>query len=767
MRCSSMIRFILFLIFSMQLGIAQDFSNSWVGHFSYNQVTDIVPGNGEVIVASQNAIYRYNTSSRAITTFTTINGLNARNISQIYYSMDKDIIVVGFENGLIQLILGDNRVLNIVAIQDKPTIPVNRKRINDFYEHGDLLYIATDFGIALFDLRRIEFDDTYFIGDNGAILRISGIEVEGNTLYAASSDNGGIRVANITDPFLIDFSNWTEINTGSFNNLTNFNGDLYAASGPFEFRFNGINFSFLGQQRAGINDYFSGNTLRATTFQNDVSVYNASRTEVLRVRDIAGSTYELTNSIIFENILYIGTREDGMIVVDIANAASPIFVTAPGPSRNDVFSVTSQAGDVWIGYGDHDFFYNPFPLERYGVSRYRNEVWDNFDNEDIQNIRSIGSITINTQNTEQVFLHSMQDGILQFEPNGTSVLYNASNSTLRGVLPRTGFLPNDIRSSEGVVDRAGNLLTLNLIRDEPLLRKTPAGQWSSVDFSTFFPSIRETGGVGSIAILQSGQIVFGSVDFGIFGYDPATNNFANITEGVQRGGLVNNYVSALKVDQRGALWIGSNFGLRVLFGPGSMFTDNIQDARSIVIEDASGIPRELLADEAVLDIEIDGNNNKWIGTSNAGALLLSPNGRETLLQFTTSNSPLPDNEVRDITIDETTGIVYFATKNGLVSFKGDRASRPQETLANVFAYPNPVRPGFAGNVVIDGLTERARVKITDIEGNLVFERVSNGGTILWDTRSFGGNMVASGVYLLFISTSDNIETKVAKLMIVR
>jgi ligand-binding sensor domain-containing protein len=311
------------------------------------------------------------------------------------------------------------------------------------------------------------------------------------------------------------------------------------------------------------------------------------------------------------------------------------------------------------------------------------------------------------------------------------------------------------------------LWTLNLQRDQPLLRRTPTGQWSAIDFSTFFPNIARTGGVGSIDILRSGQLVFGSVDFGIFGYDPAANTFANITEGVQRGGLVNNYVSALKVDQRGALWIGSNLGLRVLFGPASMFTDNIQDARSIVIEDASGIPRELLDDEAVLDIEIDGNNNKWVATANSGALLLSPSGRETLFQFTTSNSPLPDNEVRDISIDDTTGLVYFATKNGLVSFKGDRASKPQESLENVYAFPNPVRPGFTGNVVIDGLTERARVKITDIEGNLVYEKVSNGGTIQWDTRSFSGNMVASGVYLLFISTSDNIETKVTKLLIVR
>ncbi|WP_304016057.1 T9SS type A sorting domain-containing protein, partial [Nonlabens dokdonensis] len=118
-------------------------------------------------------------------------------------------------------------------------------------------------------------------------------------------------------------------------------------------------------------------------------------------------------------------------------------------------------------------------------------------------------------------------------------------------------------------------------------------------------------------------------------------------------------------------------------------------------------------------------------------------------------------------IDEETGKVYFATDKGIVAFQGERSSKPQENLESVRVFPNPVRPGFDGNVTIDGLTERARVKITDIEGNLVYEAVSQGGSIPWDTRSFSGNKVASGVYMLFISTSDNIETTVSKVMIVR
>ena len=70
-------------------------------------------------------------------------------------------------------------------------------------------------------------------------------------------------------------------------------------------------------------------------------------------------------------------------------------------------------------------------------------------------------------------------------------------------------------------------------------------------------------------------------------------------------------------------------------------------------------------------------------------------------------------------------------------------------------------------MVIDGLTARANVKITDITGNLVYEDTSVGGSIEWDTTAFGKHRVASGVYLILITAEDALETKVHKLMIIR
>jgi hypothetical protein len=174
----------------------------------------------------------------------------------------------------------------------------------------------------------------------------------------------------------------------------------------------------------------------------------------------------------------------------------------------------------------------------------------------------------------------------------------------------------------------------------------------------------------------------------------------------------------------------------------------------------------LLFEQSISDIFVDGANNKWIGTIDSGVFYVSSDGQKTIYQFNTNNSPLPSNTINDIDVNGATGEVFFATSKGLVSFKGT-STAANANLNNVFVYPNPVRPEFTGTVKISGLLDKANVKISDIEGNLVFEAISEGGTIEWDTTAFGKYKVASGVYMIFISSDDGTETKVKKVMIIR
>jgi len=228
-----------------------------------------------------------------------------------------------------------------------------------------------------------------------------------------------------------------------------------------------------------------------------------------------------------------------------------------------------------------------------------------------------------------------------------------------------------------------------------------------------------------------------------------------------------------------------------LFNTSGFFDDeNIVVEPIIFLED--GLARELLENQAITDIEVDGSNNKWIATVDSGVFYVSPNGQTTIYHFTKDNSPLPTNAINDISIEESNGTVYFSTPNGLLSFRAGGSATVEE-LTDAYVYPNPVRPEYNilgasdlndinKGVKIVGLTENVNVKITDVTGNLVAEAQSrvnrrnsnlrtnfaiDGGTGIWNGKNLANNVVASGVYLIIINDLDTFESKILKLLIVR
>lgn len=759
-------KLLLLFLLVCNYSIGQDFSDSWEGFFSFTNIVDIDDSSTAVYAASENAVFIYDLSSRSFTTLTTINGLNGDEISQIHYSEDKALLVIGYQNGLLQIVDQNGDVTDVVAIRDKQVIPPNNKKINEFLESGDLIYIATDFGIAIYNLERLEFDDTYFIGDNGEQLPIASLEIFDGFLYAATLDAASaIRRAPIADPFLIDFANWTLVNPDVWDEVISFNSSLLAVTvGGSLNQFNGASFANnITQFSSRVLDAYATNEFLIFTLNNEIIIYDSSLSQFLNLSLIDGESYLFTQAIVVGDDLFVGTESNGMIRVNLMNQTDFEFIVADGPSRNSAFSIQTLPNELWVTYGSHDLFYTPDDAT-VGISHFVDDVWINYTNDDINGLISVPTLTINPENGSDLVVHSMNNGLLDFIDGVAGTRYGINNSSLTSILPPSTFF---VRIPDGEYDSQGNLWVIQQQVDRALSRRNTSGNWTSFDVGSVFEDVSGGSSTTKIQITNDDKIIFGSTDGGLIGYDPETDRFTRMIDEISQGNLINNYVSAIKIDQQNRLWIGSNIGLRILFNTNSLFSDEIQDARSVIIEDTNGIPRELLQDEAVLDIEVDGNNNKWVATASSGAFLFSPTGRETLFQFTTDNSPLPTNSINDIAIDEETGKVYFATNKGIVAFQGERSSRPEEDLESVRVFPNPVRPGFDGNVTIDGLTDRARVKITDIEGNLVYEAVSQGGTIPWDTRSFSGNKVASGVYLLFISTDDNIETTVSKLMIVR
>jgi len=266
------------------------------------------------------------------------------------------------------------------------------------------------------------------------------------------------------------------------------------------------------------------------------------------------------------------------------------------------------------------------------------------------------------------------------------------------------------------------------------------------DIYTYYPSGREGGGV---AVLDK--------------------NYQIVTTLTTSNKLPINNVLTVANDRSNNLWIGTQQGLVVLYGAdNAVSSNNIIAEPVVIIQD--GIPEALLTDVGIYAIKVDNANNKWIATNGAGVYYVSDSGESTKLHFTSKNSPLPSDVVYDVSIDESTGKVYFAflddTEKGVVSYNGD-VSTEANNFNNAIAYPNPYRPEYKGNVTIKNLPNRALVKITDIVGNLLFEKKAEGGIVEWNTNNAKGKPVASGIYLVLMTNADGTETKTLKIAVVR
>lgn len=761
--------FIFFLfIFSIQVTFAQN-NSLWKGYFSYNEIKDVAQSETQFFAASENALFSKNTLTNLIKTTNTINGFPSQTISAIYHSANFQKTLVGYENGLMIVINeNDGTILNVVDIINKQIAP-NIKKINHFNESNGMVYIACDYGIVQYNLATLEFGETYFIGSNVAEIKVSQTAVYDGYLYAATLSEGLKRAA-LTNPNLIDASQWIKVSDGSILGVTTFGTGLFIAksSGAILKSANGTLFSNFGSflSPAAVDIRTSENSLLLTT-PTTVYVYDQqlALTNQINKTQITEVNVTFSCATVLKSKVYMGTTENGVITFNTNNPTDFEFLSPNGPARNSIFSVNANSNNLWAVYGEYNQFLSP-RNKSFGFDKYTFENgWTNFPFSKVSGALDLIDVTVNPTNENQIFISSYNSGLLEFENDQLIKSYNQSNSGLETLVVSNAPNYVSIRIGQSAFDKDGNLwLTNGSVKNGlKVLRKNE--QWQSFNMENILNNPLN-GRFTKLTIDKNSTKWICTLEDGLVGFNEKFNNlFKKITKGTDDGTLPDQAVQAAAVDNRNQLWIGTRKGLRVISSVDSFLSEEPLKAFPIIIVE-DGLPQELLFEQFITDIVVDGANNKWVSTTDAGVFLFSPNGQATLHHFTAVNSPLPSNNVNDVDINQATGEVFFATTKGMVSFKGTAIAESKD-LSNVIVYPNPVRPEYSGTVKITGLLDKANIKITDIEGNLVYEVISEGGSIEWDTSAFGKYRVASGVYMIFISAQDGLETKVKKVMIVR
>ncbi len=779
--------FLILLVFFTMLNYnyAQDLASLWEGHFSYLNVVDVVEGNNRVYAASENAVFIYDTETQQIDEVSTIEGLSGDFISTLHYSEVFDLLIIGFQNGLIQIYLEQTEtVVTVVDILEEASVPPNRRQINHFNEHNGSIFIATDYGISEYSLERLEFLDSFFIGDGGSQIIVTQTAVFGDRIFASCMNNSGVRSALVESNNLIDFQQWTQITGGNFLGIETLSNSLYTIATNNTISEISVtnNFTQLFVYPSLPLDIKSSNDNLVVTLSDQVFIYDTDFNLLANPIPTPEFSTTFTSATTTNEGIYVGSEGFGLLRSTIDTPTAYTEIHPDGPLLNNTFSVQADEVNVWATYGDYDLFFNPFPLREFGYSQLNQGVWNNTLFEDTFDSRNLNTTSINPENPNQVFISSFDDGILEVNNGIPTRRLDETNSGLESlILPGN---PNfrSLRVSGTVFDNQGLLWTLTSRIDSPLKYfNQDTNTWRSFDFTPIIPDgLNDELGFSDIVIDNSGTKFIGALRSGLIGFNEDGNQLKNIFD-EDIANLPSTGVQALALDNRNQLWIGTTLGLRVLFNTSNFFTnDNVRTEAIIILDD--GIPRELLEQQFITDIKVDGSNNKWVATNGAGVFLFSPDGQETLFQFNEDNSPLPSNNVNDIAIDSNNGIVYFATQSGLVSFRAGGSS-PLGDLSETIVFPNPVRPSFdleQRRITIRDLSENVNIKIVDVEGNLVAEAESrrnlrfngfnleiDGGTALWNGKNLANNIVRSGVYLILLSDLDTLETKVLKLLIIR
>ena len=767
------------LLFSLVISAQTDYSASWEDFYSYNNVKDFTKVDTIIYALTDNAIFTYDVLSGEINKISSIQGLSGETTSAIYYNETFKRVVIGYENGLVEVIDDDGSITissDIVNFNQS-----GEKSINHISEFNNKLYLSTPFAVVVYDIENLEFGDTYFIGNNSSSVKINETIISNDIIYAATEE--GVFKADITSNLLIDFNNWQRLFNGrDFKGVTTFKNDLYVIENSKLFTFDGASLTEKVNFNKEIKNIKSTNTNLCISLDKEARIYDSSMNLVQEFTSDLEYDYSLNTAFFEDDMVFLATKEFGILETTISQPTTYSEIHPEGPLSNAVFSITAQNNDLWVVYGGYDGTYAP-SFNKQGFSNFNGESWINTKYDSNLPIKDLNHVTIDINAKNKVYISSFGStenitsqatgGLLVVENNEVIEFYNHKNSTIEDTNLTDSKVT--IRVSGTAFDDLGNLWVTSIAGSNELKKLSNSQKWSSIDLSSLTKD-KIAIGLTEVVVDRNNSIWIGSRRNGAYVYNENGNRKKALIATPNEGNLPDLNVRTIAVDRSNRIWLGTKSGLVVYSNASGVFEEVATNAQPVVINgDENGFGDRLLGNQTINSIVVDGADNKWFGTDRGGVLCTNPSGQTTIAIFSKKNSPLPSNRILKISIDKEAGKVYFATDKGIVAYNSNVAPFG-DVLEAVYAYPNPALKNHL-TVTIDGrngthLPKGINVKILDVAGNLVHEtnviegQELQGGKVVWNKRNLAGNKVTSGVYIVLLSNDDASETAVTKIAII-
>lgn len=737
----------------------------WREHLPYNSAVDVTAGDGKIYCATPYSLFTVNIADNEVERFSRVTGLNETGVNAIKYDEVNKKLFIAYSNSNIDIIYR-NDIYNVPDI--KRSAIIGDKNIYNIYSLGKNFYLSTGLGVIVIDGDRYEVKDSWFIGNGGNPVKVNGFTSDGTFFYAATEE--GLKKALMTAANLASYTNWQTVSgsnglpAGVCKNVLTVQNKVIVQKNDSLLVQNGTSWNLLYTDAwPFVSSNSTENKIQICERQSNgisrVVMLNADGT-LFRTLANTGAVSFPRKAILYNNDPWIADQFASLSHFGSSLSYQQYILNSPQAIasgemvvyNNTLYATAGSVNDSW------NYQYNGD-----GIYAFKEGNWNNINRYRYNQIDSLlDYVTIAIDKSDEtIWAGSYGGGLLHIKPGPVFEIFKQNN------LGATVGDPGSYRVAGLAFDAANNLWISNFGSTQQLRVRKNDGSWKN--FTVPFPLfenalsqiiIDDNNYKWIVAPLGNGLICY---DHGASIDDINDDQWKRYAGGAGNGNLPNNEVLCVAKDKSGFIWVGTTDGIGVIQCPSDVFISQGCEAVLPVVPNGN-FAGFLFKGQEVKDIAVDGADRKWVATKN-GVFLISASGEKVIYQFTEDNSPLLSNDVKKITIDGKTGEVYFATAKGICSFRST-ATEGGEANEDVLVFPNPVPPGYSGTIGIRGLVNNAIVKITELDGRLVYQTRALGGQAVWDGRNYKGQRISSGVYLVLISDDGKKERTATKIFFI-
>lgn len=748
----------------------------WTGYPPMNAIRDVVEFQGKVYCATPGGLFRYDPDTQEYTLYYKNHGLVSNDVTCLG-ATSKELFIGFREEGLWRMDPSNGSVEQILFPEYHIRTTANPTGITlyDIYAKNDsVLYIGHENGVDLINIVTEELK-TYSqlgseISENKPVEKVTIID---GKLWASTSM--GVAVADESDPNLEFPEKWKDYTYTVQNKQYGITGVVYVGGDFDEYYFGTTTNGVLvldktsdtliptSSDKLAVSDIIpsNGEYFAATS----TGLYSKKARLWWRVSEKYTDLTALAEG--QDGKLWVGTEYNGLQCY-----TSGGYVPVPQPSGLVSTAIYQLAlgsdGVVWATTAYRDESLNS------SFQRLGDGVWSSYGN-DIWKLtgRVVSAVVDQKGQVWTALWGSGVSAVFVIQDDGTPDVENDL------ILPvddtREIYLPTMYTwytvCSDIDVDHQGNIWVANFQSDPPdhKIETVPTSGMVVVDgypvtkYQRYSPAEDNlpTSVILNFTTDKDGWIWCGTYNKGVegiyVGNDPFDKSDTVIKQLTMNDKILSMRINAIACDNDGFVWVGSQAGL------------NRIEKTSVV-----GLTVEVMNDLLGADfrdiraIEVDRNNNKWIG-SNGGLVKLGADNT-TVTEYTIKNSGLFSNSILSLKYDNANDVLWIGTDFGLNRFDvmgGEIANGTPD----VRVYPNPFEIwGYDSRATFPNLGTKSSLKIYTFNGELVNELpaqpLNGGASAVWDGRNFDGGYVGSGVYF-FSGVDEKGRTFRDKMAVIR